>query len=246
MGHLRDRFELAAQPGDDPRQDHHQPVRARVDHAGLGQHVELLGGSLDRLLPRAGGHRQHLGQQLVLLLVARLGGEALAVHVREVLRGRVRHLADHGQHRSLSGVTHRFVSGVGGARERRRDQHRVDQLTRAAGQLLGGAADDLAQDHARVAPRAHQGRPGDGVDDLLASAPVDRLPVEAVQLAHHGAHGQRHVVPGVAVGDREHVQVIDLLAALLEVRVGGFDDPAEPLDRGVDHYGRGLSLVRRL
>ena len=170
MRDLRDRVELAAQPRDDPRQDHHQPVRPGVDHAGLGQHVELLGGALDRLLPRPGGHREHLGQQLVLLGVARLGGEALAVHVRQVLRGRVRHLADHGQHGSLSRVTHGFVGGVGGARERRRHQHRVDQLPGAAGQLLGGAADDLAQDHARVAARAHQRRPGDGVDDLLASA----------------------------------------------------------------------------
>ena len=241
MGDVGDRVELPAQPGDDPRQDHDQPVRSGVDDARLGEHVELLGGSLDRVLPRLGGHREHLGQQLVLLGVAGLRGQPLAVHVREVLRDRVRHLADHGQHRSLGGVTHRFVGRVGGARERRRDQHRVDQLPRAARQLLGGAADDLAQDDAGVAARAHQRRAGDGVDDRLAGLGVDRLPVEAVQLAHHGAHGQRHVVPGVPVGDREHVQVVDLLAALLQVPVGGLDDPAEALDGGVGHRRWGLS-----
>ncbi len=85
MRDLRGRVGLAAKPGDDPRQDHHQPVRARVHHAGLRQHVELLGGSLDGLLARPGSHREHLGQELVLLGVPRLGGEALAVHVRQVL-----------------------------------------------------------------------------------------------------------------------------------------------------------------
>jgi len=43
---------------------------------------------------------------------------------------------------------------------------------------------------------------------------------EAVQLVEHVAHRQRHVVAGIAVGDREDVQVVDLLAALLQVRAG--------------------------
>jgi hypothetical protein len=236
VGDLRDRVDLAAQPRDDPRQDHHQPVRAGVDHARIRQHLELLGGSLDRLLPCPGRHRKHLGQELVLLGITGLGGEPLSIHVGQVLRGRVRHLADHRQHRPLGGVTHRLVCGVGGARERGRDQNRVHQLPGAARQLLGGAADDLAQDHTRVPARPHQGRPGHRVDDLVPGALVHRLSVQAVQLAHHGAHGQGHVVPGVAVGDREHVQIVDLLAALLEVGVGGFDDPAKPLNRCVNHH----------
>ena len=60
-------------------------------------------------------------------------GEALAVHVGEVRGDRVGHLADHGEHRPLGGVAHGLVGGIGGARERRGDEHRVDELPRAAG-----------------------------------------------------------------------------------------------------------------
>ena len=122
------------------------------------------------------------------------------------------HLADHGEHRPLGGVAHGLIGGIGGARERRRDQHRVDELPRAAGELLGRPADDLAEDHAGVPARAHQRRAGDGVHELVAVG-RDRLAVEPVELLHHGLHRQRHVVPRVAVGDREDVEVVDLLPA---------------------------------
>ena len=94
---------------------------------------------------------------------------------------RVGHLPDHGEHRPLGGVAHGLIGGVGGARERRGDQHRVDQLPRAAGELLGRPADDLAEDHAGVAARAHQRGAGDRVDDLVAVG-RDRLAVEPVEL----------------------------------------------------------------
>jgi len=51
------------------------------------------------------------------------------------------------------------------------------------------------------------------VHDRLATDHVDRLAVHAVELVEHGAHGHRHVVAGVAVRDREDVEVVDLLAA---------------------------------
>ena len=130
----------------------------------------------------------------------------------------MRHLAEDGQHRALGRLADRVVGGIGGAGEGGGDEHRVDQLAGTAGQLLGGAADDLAEDHAGVAAGAHQRRPGQRLDQLGAADLVDLEPVEAVELLHHRPHRHRHVVAGVAVGDREDVEVVDLLAALLEVR----------------------------
>ena len=145
----------------------------------------------------------------------------VGVEVGELAGDRVGHLAEDGQHRPLGRLAHRVVGGVGGAGEGGGDEDRVDQLAGAAGQLLGGAADDLAEDHAGVAAGAHQRRPGQRLDQLGAADLVDLEAVEAVELLHHRAHRHRHVVAGVAVGDREDVEVVDLLAALLQGGVGG-------------------------
>ena len=50
---------------------------------------------------------------------------------------------------------------------------------------------------------------------------------QAVELVEHGAQRERHVVAGVAVGDREHVEVVDLAAASLELGERALDDRAE-------------------
>ena len=159
----------------------------------------------------------------------------LGVEVGELAGDRVGHLAEDGQHRPLGRLAHRVVGGVGGAGEGGGDQHRVDQLAGPAGQLLGGAADDLAEDHAGVAARPHQRRPRQRLDQLGAADLVDLEPVEAVELLHHRAHRHRHVVAGVAVGDREDVEVVDLLAASLQIGVGRADDAPEAHDRGIGH-----------
>ena len=59
---------LAAQRGDEPGDDHGQPVGPGVDHARLAQDRELLGAALDRLLARLERALQHVGQQHVLLV----------------------------------------------------------------------------------------------------------------------------------------------------------------------------------
>ena len=141
--------------------------------------------------------------------------------MRELAGDRVGHLAEDGQHRPLGRLAHRVVGGVGGAGEGGGDQDRVDQLARPAGQLLGGAADDLAEDHAGVAAGPDQRRPRQRLDELGAADLVDVEPVEPVELLHHRAHRHRHVVAGVAVGDREDVEVVDLLATRLQRCVGG-------------------------
>ena len=228
---------VAAQAGDDAGEDQHQAVAAGVDDAGLAQDVELLGGALDCALAVGDRPLQHLGEDRVLLGVGDAAVEPLLLGVEagELAGDRVGHLAEDGQHRPLGRLAHRVVGGVGGAGEGGGDEHRVDQLTGPARQLLGGAADDLAEDHAGVAAGAHQRRPGQRLDQLGAADLVDLEPVEAVELLHHGAHRHRHVVAGIAVGDREDVEVVYLLAASLQIGVGGADDAPEAHDRGIGH-----------
>ena len=136
-----------------------------------------------------------------------------------------------------AGVAHRAVGAIGGARHRRADQHGVDELAGARDQLLGGAADELGEDHAGVAAGAQQRGAGDRVDDLVAADLVERPLVlgQPVELVEHGAQRQHHVVAGVAVGDREDVEVVDLLAACLELAESALDDGAEPEEAGIGH-----------
>jgi hypothetical protein len=147
------------------------------------------------------------------------------------------HLAEDGQHRALHRLPDRLVGRVGRSRECCRDQHRIDQLAGPAGQLLRGTADDLAQDHAGVAARPHQRGAGERVDELGAADLVDHLSVEPVELVVHRPEGERHVVTGVAVGDREDVEVVDLLATLVKMGRGRSDDAPESLYRGIGHTG---------
>ena len=99
------------------------------------------------------------------------------------------------------------------------------------------------EDHAGVAARAEQRRAGDGVDDLLAADLVDlALRGEVVELLEHGAQRQRHVVARVAVGDREDVEVVDLLAARFKLRESRLDDEAEAEEARVGHGFRGRLL----
>ena len=150
------------------------------------------------------------------------------LHVRQLGRDAQRHLAHDRDHRALGRVADRGVGGVGGARERGRDEHRVDQLARAGSR----------------APRRRRARPGRGSrrccrarraarrarrPATISSRPMSSTPlaVEAVELVDHGAQRLHHVVPGVAVGDREDVEVVDLLAACLELGAGRRRRPCE-------------------
>src|SRR4029079_6151522 len=59
--------------------------------------------------------------------------------------------------------------------------------------------------------------------------------VEAVELLHHGAHRHPPVVPCVAVGDREDVEVVHLLAPRIQRRVRPAHHATEPLNAGISH-----------
>ncbi len=239
VGDLEQVRAVAAEPGDDAGEYEHQPVPAGVDDTRFPQRRELLRRALDRPLAVVDRLFEDLGEDGILLLVADTAVEPLLVglEVGELARDRVGHLAEDGQHRALGRVAHGRVGGVGGAGEGRGDQDRVDQLAGPARQLLGGAADDLAEYHPGVSARPHERRPGERLHQPGAADLVHLQPVEVVELLHHGAHRHRHVVARVAVGDREDVEVVDLLAALLEVGVGGRDNSAEALDRRIGHRG---------
>ena len=183
---------------------------AGIDDPLIAQHVELLGGAGHGLLAVADDGFEQVSEHFVLTSGLASTGEPRRLHMCEPPGDRVRHLAEHGQHRALRRLADRVVGRVGGARHRAGDQHRVDQLAGAAGELLGGAADDLREDDAGVAAGAHQGGAGERVDELGAADVVDHLAVEAVELLAHGVQRQRHVVAGVAVGDREDIEIVDL------------------------------------
>ena len=184
----------------------------------------------DRLLAGEQGRRQHLGEQRVLLVVGRGRIEPVAKPLGAAIGDRVRHRPDHGQDRPLGRLADRGIRGVARVAQSALDQLRVDQPPRRGGDDLGEPADDLAQDHARVPARAHQRGAGDRAHDLGPLGVAVALALEPLELVEDVAHRQRHVVARVPVGDREHVQVVDLLAPLLEMRERDADDLAKAMD----------------
>ena len=124
----------AAQRGDDAGEDDRDPVAAGVDDAGLPQHRQQVGPALDAGLPRPRSRARGSSAMTSFCSsgVARRGRAGCRRHVRELGGARGGHLAHHGEHRALSRLAHRAVRAVGGARHRRADQHRVDELAGAA------------------------------------------------------------------------------------------------------------------
>ena len=224
-----------AQGGDDAGEDHGEAEPARVDHPGLPEHGKQVGAAADGLLARVHGRLEHLGDQLVLARGVHVVQARLRV-LADLVHDPARHVVRDGEDRPFRRIAHRGVRPVGGAQHRRADQHRVDELAGAGGELLRRAADELGEDHAGVAARAEQRRARDGVDDLVAADLVDRAGVgETVELVEHRAQGERHVVAGVAVGDGEDVEVVDLLAARLEFDQRAPDDGPEAKETRVGH-----------
>ncbi len=241
---------FAPQRGDDAREDDRQPVAAGVDDARVAQRREHLRAALDRVLPGVDGALQRDRDRTVLLAVLGAGRQARVLGgVRHVACDAVRHLARDGQHRALRRLADGRVGAVRGFREGGADQRRVDQLAGPRDELLGGAADQLGEDHAGVPARAEQGGARDRLHDLLAADLVDRpapvAAVEAVELFEDGAQRQRHVVPGVAVGDREDVEVVDLLASRFQMgeRAGHGGPEADQV--GVGHRDTSITFRYR-
>ncbi len=231
----------AAKRAHDPGQKHGHGVAAGVDDTGIAQHRQQVGAAPHRLLPCVEGLLDHACDHLVLLDHGRVDAEPGVMSVGQLRGDAVGHLAHDGQDRALGRLAHRPVCLVGGARERRPDQHRIDELSWPTGELFGRAANQLREDHAGIAAGSEQCGPRDRRDDLVAPDLIDRAALrgarKAVQLLKHGAQRQHHVVAGIAVGDREHVEVVDLLTALLERRQPSLDHCPKPNDARVGHAG---------
>ena len=232
-----------AQRRDDAREDHRQGVAAGVDDAGVAQDGQQVGGAADGLLALLDGALEDLGDGGVLACRCGASGSrrgsgmwASSVAMRlAISRTTVRIVPS-------AGSRTRRVGAVDGAGHGGADERRVDQLAGARHELLRRPADELGEDDAAVAAGAEQGGAGDGVDDLLAADLVDRAALllgdEAVELVEDGAQRERHVVPRVAVGDREDVEVVDLLAAGFEMRERRGDDGAETREVREGRHGQ--------
>ena len=203
---VRDR--LPGQRRRDAADDLEQAGSARVDDARLAQHVELVGRTGERVLAA-----------LDQLLQQRRGLERSVARVLGLLG----ELPDHRQHRSLDRAAHGPVGGVAGGAERPSDRRCVEEPGLA--ERLGGAAQDLGEDDAGVAARAHQRRPR----QLLC----ERRPVGGgggLEHLHDRARGQRQVRAGVAVGDGIDVEVVDPAAVRLERCERGLAELLGPLE----------------
>ena len=123
---------------------------------------------------------------------------------------RLGHLADHRQHRPFDRAADGAVGGVARGAKRARDHRLVDRI--ALAEHVGEAADDLAEDDARVAACPHQRGAGELARDGLV--PVG---IRLLERLDDRAHRERQVRAGVAVGNRVDVEVVDALLIRLEI-----------------------------
>ena len=191
-GRVRER--LAGQRRRDAAHDLEQACAAGVDDPGLLEDSELVRRPCQRVLAA-----------LDQLLQQRRG---LELRVAGVL-GLLGELADHRQHRSLHRTPYRAVGGVAGGAEGAADRRGVEQPGLA--ERLGGAAQDLGEDHARIAAGAHQRRPRELLREHGAVGSGRGL-----EHVHDRARRLRQVRAGVAVRHRIDVQVVDAAAVRLE------------------------------
>ena len=134
-------------------------------------------------------------------------------------RGR---LADDGQDGPLDRFRHRLVGHPGARVERVGQVEPVEPPL--AGEPVGHAGQDLAGDHPGVAARTHEGPEADRLrHPFRVGAGTD-----LVGLVERGLHRREHVGAGVAIGDREHVERVDLVDARLEAGHGAPERGHEP------------------
>ena len=174
-----------------------EALPARVDDTRLAQDRQQRRRPGDGLPCSVDGRREHGFHRVVAFRGLDRGG---------------RGLADHGQDRSLDGLAHRAIRGLGPERQCVREIEPAEPPL--AGEALGKPAQDLAGDDAGVAARSHQravaDRGGHALHRHLAAGPLGLL--------QRGPRRRDHVRAGVSVRDREDVQRVDLVGVGLEVR----------------------------
>ncbi len=164
---------------------------------------------------------------------------------RPLSRGRFRGGPGHGEH----GALHRLLDGLVGAG--RGPAQTVDQdggvdvfgiAAFGVAYGLGQAPQDLRQNDTRVAPRSDQRSVADGVrhGGHVGVVPPGQLP-------YHRLEGERHVRPGVTVGDRVDIEPVDgFLVGAQDVPIG--DDRGDEVFRlqALQRlHGRDANLIDR-
>ncbi len=169
-------------------QQQRESLTARVDHAGVAQRGKELRRHLDR------------GDRCVVRALEQRGEGELALELERLDRfGRG---TNDGEDRPFDGAHDGLIRGVGAAAQT------GAQIIGAHGvegaESLDEPAQDLGGDDPGVPSGPHERSPAHGVTDL-----VHRL--RGLELGAHRLEGQGHVGAGVAVGDRVHVEPVQLL-----------------------------------
>ena len=188
--------------------DDQDALAACVHDAGLLQNGQQVGGIVQRLL--AGGHH-HVPQG------GHIGGAAgsgfLAGH------------AGHGQNGALGGLHDGLVGTLDALLQSLHDVLGTGFLL--AFQCLGEAAEQQAGDDAGVAAGTAQHGGSSGLGGFAHGAAV----IQGFQLPDGSADGHAHVRAGVAVRNREDVQLVHAGALIVDVVGAGNDGVTQDLTR---------------
>ena len=191
---------LSAQHGGISLIDQHQSPAAGIDHAGLLQGRQHIGGLLQ---DRFAAFQDH-GDQLIVI-VRRLF---------RLLQGVFRHDAGHGEDCAFLWLHDGFISHLRAFHQGFRKLQGGNFLN--AVQRFGETAQQLAGDNAGVAARTFQGAFSQRVRRFVR--PQEFF---AVQFPGRRLHRQGHIRSRIAVGNRENVERVDSFAVLLEDRCPG-------------------------
>ena len=173
-----------------------QAEAAGIDHAVLLEHRKQVGRALHRGVAFLDDGLERLvdGE---LLLARVLGGGG--------------HILHHREDRALDRLAHRLESDLDRAGERRIDRRGGNLLgLRAA---LAQTAENLRGNDAGVPARAHESARGDGATNLGYA----RVRGKLRNIVDDRLQRKRHVRAGIAIGNGEHVQAINLFLALAEL-----------------------------
>jgi len=167
-----------------------ETLRTGIDDVGLAQHLELEFRALEGSARRRDAAVQQRGQV----------AHALAPHGLYLMR----EVGEHREDGALARLAQALARVVGTA------AHAVHELVRADApevtELVAEAEEELREDRAGVAARAVERGVGDACQGLAGV-----IVGCALQAAEHGAHGEREVGAGVAVGHREYVDLVQVL-----------------------------------
>ena len=121
------------------------------------------------------------------------------------------HVLHHREDRALDRLAHRLESDLDRAGERRIDRRGGNLVSLRA--ALAQTAENLRSDNAGVPARAHESARGDGATNLGYA----RVRGKLRNIVDDRLQRKRHIRAGIAIGNGEHVQAINLFLALAEL-----------------------------